>query len=195
MNTTDERPKIWIRIPYLGPRGAELLKKCVKKIKRNLNVAVNFIIIYETKKASYFTTKKDQIPNFSKSNVVYEVKCPGCGCTYIGKTERCLLTRLHEHTNQHKSSVGQHFYNCEQVQHIINMHLTYDRLHNTTSPSDTINVSNFIATLITTNAKVIHHALNRNHNFLLILEALYIKHNSPLLNSGLKASKELTLFS
>ena len=65
----------------------------------SITVPVNFIVIYDTKKFSYFLSNKDKIPNLSKSNVVYEVKCPGCSATYIGKTERFLQSRLSEHIN------------------------------------------------------------------------------------------------
>ena len=108
----DTRPKVWVRVLYLGKRGETLVKNRLKKIQRYLTVHVNFIVIYDTKKFSYFLSNKDKIPNLSKSNVVYEVKCPGCSATYIGKTERCLQLRLSEHINPTKSAIGQHFHNC-----------------------------------------------------------------------------------
>ena len=43
--------------------------------------------------------------------------------------------------------------------------------------------------------KILRNANSNTSNFLLFLEALYIKFLSPSLNSDLKASKELTLFS
>ena len=59
-------------------------------MQRCLTVPVNFIVIYDPKKFSYFLSNKDKILNLSKSNEVYEMKCPGCSATYIGKTEKCL---------------------------------------------------------------------------------------------------------
>ena len=43
-----------------------------------------FVVIYDTKKISYFLPKKDKIPNTSGSNLVYEFTCPGCrySCIY-----------------------------------------------------------------------------------------------------------------
>ena len=55
----DIRPKIWIRIPYLGRKGEFLVKKLVKKLQRNLTEPVKFVVLYQTKKISYFLPKKD----------------------------------------------------------------------------------------------------------------------------------------
>ena len=53
-------------------------------------------------------------------------------------------------------------------------------------------VSNLISNLIINNSRILHTTNSRtSSNFLLLLEALYIKYHSPSLNSGLKASKEL----
>ena len=95
----DTRAKVWVRVPYLGKRSETLVENCLKKIQRCLAVPVNFIVIYDTKKFSYFLSNKDKIPNLSKSNAVYEVKSPGCSATCIGKTERCLQSRLSERIN------------------------------------------------------------------------------------------------
>jgi hypothetical protein len=189
----DTRPKVWVRVPYLGKQGETLVKNCIKKIQRCLTVPVNFIVIYDNKKFSYFLSNKDKIPNLSKSSVVYEVTCPGCSATYIGKTERRLQTRLAEHTNPTKSAIGQHFHNCEHVQYIVNLHFAFDKLNNPTDADN--NVSTFISNLIIDNSRILHIIYSRTPNFLLLLEALYIKYHSPSLNTGLKASKELKLFS
>ena len=41
----DARPKIWIRIPFLGKRGEYLVKNLLKKIQRNLTQLVKFVVI------------------------------------------------------------------------------------------------------------------------------------------------------
>ena len=166
------------------------MKNCLKKIERCLTVPVNFIVIYDTKKFSYFLSNKDKIPNLSKSNVVYEVKCPGCSATYIWKT---LQSRLSEHINLTKSAIGQHFHNCQHVQYIVNLHFAFDKLYNSTDAYN--NISAFISNLIIDNSCILHTTNSRTPNFLLLLEAIYIKYHSPSLNTYLKASKELSLFS
>ena len=61
----DARPKIWIRIPFLGKQGEYLVKNLLKKIQRNLTQPVKFVVIYDSKKVSYFLPKKDKIPTLA----------------------------------------------------------------------------------------------------------------------------------
>ena len=159
----DARPKIWLHIPYLSRQGESLVKKCLKKLQRNLNVSVNFIVIYNTKKLSYFLSNKDKILKLSKSKVVYEVTCPGCCKTYIGQTKRCLQKRFSEHNKPDKSAIGQHFNNCEYVQHIISLHHACD---DNITLTDT---STFIYNLICDNVKILHNANTNTSNFHLFL--------------------------
>ena len=49
--------------------------------------------------------------------------------------------------------------------------------------------------LIQANTQTLHTLKHTNSNLLLFLEALYIKYRKPVLNIGLKASKELVVFS
>ena len=97
-SSEDTRPRIWLRIPFMGKQGEFSVKKLFKKIQWNLIQPVKFVI-YDTKKISYFLPKKDKIPNASRSNIVYEFTCPGCNSSYVGKTERNLATRLSEHSD------------------------------------------------------------------------------------------------
>ena len=82
----DTLPKIWFRVPYLGKIGESLVKTCIKKIRRNLNKPVKFIVVYQTKKVSYFLSNKDKIPDVSRNSIIYEITCPGCNRRYVGKT-------------------------------------------------------------------------------------------------------------
>jgi hypothetical protein len=77
--------------------------------------------------------------------------------------------------------------------HIVNLHFAFDKLNNPTDADN--NVSTFISNLIIDNSRILHTINSRTSNFLLVLEALYIKYHSPSLNTGLKASKELKLIS
>ena len=56
-SSEDTRPRIWLRIPFIGKQGELLVKKLFKKIQRNLIQPVKFVI-YDTKKISYFLPKK-----------------------------------------------------------------------------------------------------------------------------------------
>ena len=114
----DTRPKVWVRLPYLGKQGETLVKNCLKKIQRCLTVPVNFIVIYDTKKFSYFLSNEDKIPNLSKSNVVYEVKCPGI----LGKLKSVYSGGFPSISIRLKVL---YFHNCQHVQYIVNLHFAF----------------------------------------------------------------------
>jgi hypothetical protein len=82
-NADSDLPKIYLRIPYLGKQGENLVSNVIRKIRRSLKIPIKPIVIYQTKKTSFFCPKKDKIPELCQANVVYEFKCPGCGQTYI----------------------------------------------------------------------------------------------------------------
>ena len=54
MTDDDNIPKVWIQIPYLGSHGENLLNSCLKKIRRCLKQPVKFIVLYNTKKVSFY---------------------------------------------------------------------------------------------------------------------------------------------
>ena len=72
---------------------------------------------------------------------------------------------------------------------ILQTSILYNNLNNSSPPSQSY-LNNFIFN----NFKIIHSCKFSSSNLLLILEALLIKLNKPGMNSGLKASKELSLF-
>ena len=47
--SSDTRPTIWLRIPFMGKQGEFLVKKLLKKIQRNLIQPVKFVVIYDRK--------------------------------------------------------------------------------------------------------------------------------------------------
>ncbi len=63
-----------------------------------------FIVNWKTTDANYFISLKDPTPKTYQTSVVYEFKCPRCNAIYIGKTDRCLYTRIKEHSSRHESS-------------------------------------------------------------------------------------------
>ena len=92
---------------------------------------------------------------------------------------RTLLT-------EHASAVSEHLTTCEHARHITDLH----NLYNNINPNKPF--GNF--ELIANNTKILQSLQHTNSNILLFLEALHIKFKRPALNSGLKASKELMLF-
>ena len=46
---------------------------------------------------SYYCNIKDKVLHEQRNHVIFKIKCPGCNGCYIGKTERCFISRTTEH--------------------------------------------------------------------------------------------------
>ena len=117
-NSTNNIPKIWIHLPYLGNYGTRLTHSFINRITPFLKIKCTFVILWKTTNGNSFLSNKDKTPMRYQSSVVYKFTCPGCNCRYIGKTDRCLYTRLKEHPQDNKSNIFNHIINCEHFQHI-----------------------------------------------------------------------------
>ena len=58
----DEILKIWFKIPYIGPVGEQLAKRCISKLKRCSKEELNFILMYDTKKLSFSVPTRTLCP-------------------------------------------------------------------------------------------------------------------------------------
>ena len=85
---------------------------------------------------------------------------------------------------------------CEHANFILNLNHMFDNLNNI-NDSDTVKLDTPLSfhNLIQANTQTLHTLKHTNSNLLLFLEALYIKYRKPVLNNGLRASKELVVFS
>ena len=147
------------------------------------------MVVYQTKKESYFLSNKDKIPDVSRNNVSYEITGPGCNRRYVGRTERCLDSWLLEHSSEFQNSaVAQQFSNCDHVNYLTNLSDLFDNLNDI--PPALTNTSLISKNLIANNFRILYCCKDKNPNLLLLLEALFIKFNRPELNNGLKASKQ-----
>ena len=108
--------KSFFRLPYAGSKGEQLVKHCLKKIRRSLKINVKFVVIYDTKKISFYCNVKDKVPHEQRNNIVYRIKCPGCGGKYIGKSERCLICRNVKCLKRHVICVLFHHYIMKVIQ-------------------------------------------------------------------------------
>ena len=52
---------------------------------------------------------------------MYEFKCPGCNANYVGKTDRCLYTRIKEHSSLDSSEIYNHITSCNEFNFVINI--------------------------------------------------------------------------
>ena len=85
---------------------------------------------------------KDHVAMLSKSNVVYQVSCPGCGKTYIGKTKRTCHERSREHAWSDKESpLRNHLPICAHFQHLHGMLSMNNQLLENDIDSETIDDS------------------------------------------------------
>ena len=179
----DDVLKIYLNISYPDQKGEQLIKNCAKKLKRFSKKKFVFVPLYSVTKMSFFTNMKDKLPFLSKSNVVYRFTCPGCSSAYIGKTDRTLFIRTKEHATRQDHTVKQHIDNCSNVEHLFNMFNVFN---------DDVNKRQFLIQLVRDHTSIIDQA--NNWNVLLYKEALHIKQKNPILNNGLKGSRELQLF-
>ena len=134
-----------------------------------------------------FCSNKDKIPEDQRANVIYKIRCPGCGEDYVGKTERCLKTRLKEHATSDSQPMYQHLINCDCFKDICNLMSLPDGISH-----DPTFLKEQIKTAVFDNTSIVDY--NNNWSVLEYLEAYYIKTLRSNINVGLKASKELLLF-
>jgi hypothetical protein len=190
---------VWFNLPYIGSTGENLVKTFKKKFKSLLNPKkkVKINTFFKTTQLSNFTSTKDKVTTLMKSNVVYEVSCPGCGENYIGKTERILEQRATEHASTDKESpMRNHLQHCQHFLHLYGMISISDHLFTDSRSIDNdeecISRQTFAKQALQCSIKVLDS--DSNWNRLLYKEALCIERKDPSLNRGLKASRQLKLF-
>ena len=146
-------------------------------MKRFLNPSkkVNSKTLFKTTHLSVFTSTKDKVPPLSKSHADYEVKCPGCGIQYIGKTDRTLHERTREHAwSDVESPLRNHLSTCEHFLHTYGLLSMPD--YNTSddiSGHDITSLRKFSIELVRQNSRILH--TDRNWNRLLYKESLSIE--------------------
>ena len=183
--TSENRPTLWLNVPYLGKSGDFLIKNLEKKLRKSLS-DFKLRVIYGTNKINMFCSNKDPIQKLMKANVVYCFTCPGCSKTYVGKTDRNLITRLTEHAKG-KGDDSAIFTHLKRKCTYYNDIISFNRILN---PDFQLN--EHIFNTIINNTSILDS--DRNWLRLLFLESYYIKSLKPSLNTGARASRELKLF-
>ena len=126
---------------------------------------------------------KHKVNKLSKSNVAYQLSCPGCESSYIGKTERTFFERTKEHVTRPDSAIKGHIDNCLNVEHLFSI--------NNLILND-VNMHEIRLNLVRQNTGIINGS--NNWNILLFKEAFHIKKKCPMLNNSVKTSREMQLF-
>ena len=115
MQHINQGPDIWLDIPHAGSKGKFLVKGLVRQVRRFLKKDVRIVVRYRNKILGIYCSTKDKIPSDQRSNVIYEInQSPGFGCTYIGKTDRCLSIRLSEHGTRDDQPMFRHLSSCDK---------------------------------------------------------------------------------
>ena len=199
-----ETERFVLKIPYLGKNGENLAKVLKRKLARNLKEKVNIRVVFTTNKLSKFCGVKDHIPDAQKNGIVYHVQCPGCGESYVGKTDCCLDKRLEEHATLGHQPMHKHFTSCADFQHIVGLFnlpesAMESAMLNTTKQKkvfhkDGVDHSNdgFYLESLRSNTKVL--ATSSDWLTLAYLEPLMAKKHKARLNDGEKAMRTLNLF-
>ena len=94
-----------LRIPYFG-KISEIYGNRIRSAAQQLYPLKKVRIVYDTNnKLGNKFSPKDHIPTEIRSGLVYEMKCPHCDKTYIGKTYRHLKTRVNEHLHDQRKII------------------------------------------------------------------------------------------
>ena len=115
--------------------------------------------------------------------IKFSDKCLGITLFYLSGHQ--ALTRLLEHGTRNNQLRFQHLSQCEPFHEYVNFF--------TIDASNLVDTKEHIEKSILYNYFIVDY--NRNWSQLLYLEAYYVKKLSPFINKGLKASRELQLFS
>ena len=156
----------------------------------NTKKKIKIKTFFKTTSLKDFASSKDKVPLLSKSNVVYEVCCPGCGENYIGKTERTVRERSIEHAwSDTESPMRNHLRSCPHFNHLYDILTIFEE---SSAEEESMKRRNFTIQSLQEHIKIIDN--DRSWNHLLYKEALNIERKDPGLNKGLKASRQLKLF-
>ena len=110
-----------VNLPFLAKYGTELTNSFIRKIGPLLKYPCKFIVNWKTADANCFISLKDHTQEMYQSSVVYEFKCPRCNANYVGKTDRCLYTRVKEHSCHDSFEIYNHICSCNEFNVIENM--------------------------------------------------------------------------
>ena len=145
---------------------------------------VKFVTLYSTSNLSHYCSNKDPVPFLQKANVIYRLTCPGYVQHYIGKTDCSLAFRLCRHATRSEQPMFRHLFNFDRFRELVSFFGLLDYTNSYCSID--------IYQAVHNNCEITDR--NDNWSQLGFLEAFLIKNLKPMINEGLKASKELDLF-
>ena len=111
---------VYLRIPFAGDTLSSTICKRIRESTKQAFPASCPRFVFATRRIP-IRPLKDPVPPLSKSRAIYKFLCD-CGSSYIGRTERCVKTRIKEHlprwiqTSAKKSttsSICKHVIDCD----------------------------------------------------------------------------------
>ena len=142
------------------------------------------------KKCDFTVISNINLLMIKRNHVIYKIKFPGCNGCYIGKTERCLITRITEYGTKETEPMFKHLSECELFKDCCWLY-SFSSLFNEDEHED-ISLASHIFNAVLQNHEILD--TNRNWSQLGFLETYYIKNHDPIINHDLKVSEELLLF-
>jgi len=94
---TGKKEVLLIDIPYLGRPTTVLGKRLINLASQIRPLAHLQPIARPPPTLQTLFPRKDPIPNYLQSHIVYNLKCNNCEASYIGKTDRQAIRRFREH--------------------------------------------------------------------------------------------------
>ena len=185
----------------MGEAGDKLVRSLKRKLRQNCSEKMRLRVLYTTNKLSKFCSVKDMIPEGQKNNVIYHIKCPGCGGVYVGKTECCLDKRLEEHATIATQPMYQHLSKCSDFQHLVGLFKlpsidpgtpTHPRKCLGIDPGTPKSGNELFFESLRQNCTVL--ATSRDWLSLAYLEPLMAKRHGANINHGERAMRSLNLF-
>ena len=93
-----EKLIMYVKFPFLNNNCCNFIKGELGRILRLRYPQINFKFLFVNNKSlQSVLNHKERFPKDLNSGLVYQYLCDACGATYIGKTNRCLRTRIGEH--------------------------------------------------------------------------------------------------
>ena len=172
----EEIPSKWLNVSYdAGSKGEYLVKGLCRKLRRYLKKNTRVIVRYKCKYLSFLCSTKDPIPSSQRSNIIYEIQCPGCGEKYVGKTDRCLSTRMNEHGSRIDQPMYRHLTSCVDF-------IDYTQMFDILQPEWSTSFDSHKLNAVLQNHSILDYNPSKlKWDQLSFLEAFYIKKCKPKL--------------
>jgi len=96
-----------LQLPYLGSISNNIRQELSSFIRHKAVVNVKLHCFQSTRKLQRWFSVKDRQALLNRFNVVYKLTC-SCGASYIGQTQRNLISCIEEHRTSLSSLVCRH---------------------------------------------------------------------------------------